>query len=107
MIIYLIIWLVDVMKIDKRKLLQRIIGQELWKKMSLEEIRLYLLLIISVDQTSGVGKLSTESLERYLGYSLQDEQLGKVARTFQRLHLAEITYSSGKREIGFRLFSDE
>jgi len=92
------------MKIDKRKLLRRIIRQDLREKISLEEIRLYLLLIISVDQVNGVGRLSRESLERYLGHRLQDKQLEETARTFQRLHLAEIDYSSEKREIGFRLF---
>jgi len=91
------------MKIDKRKLLRKIITQDLREKMSREEIRLYLLLIVSADQTNGVGKISKEYLERYLGHSLQNEQLEKTARIFQRLHLAEINYFPGKPEIEFRV----
>jgi len=95
------------MKIDKRKLLKTIITQDLREKISPEEIRLYLLLIVSVDQAKGVGKLSREYLERYLGHSLDNEQIEEVARTFQRLHLARIDYSPEESEIGFRLLNNE
>ncbi|MEA3485710.1 MAG: hypothetical protein U9R03_03270 [Candidatus Aerophobetes bacterium] len=92
------------MKIDKRKLLKTIITQDLRKKMSPEEIRVYLLLVISVDQANGMGKISREYLERHLGHSLYNEQLEKMAHTFRRLHFAKIDYSPEKSEIEFRLF---
>jgi len=92
------------MKIDKRKLLRTVITRNLRGKMSLEEIRIYLLLVISVDQANGMGKIKRKYLERHLGHSLPGEQLEEMAHTFQRLHLAEIDYSPEKSEIEFRLF---
>jgi hypothetical protein len=54
------------MDIDRRKLLRTMITQDLWKKLSSEEVRLYLLLIISIDETKEIGKLKNGVL-RSLG----------------------------------------
>jgi hypothetical protein len=43
------------MDIDRHKLLRALITEDLWKRLSLEEVRLYLL-IISIDATKKTGK---------------------------------------------------
>ena len=45
------------MDISRRRLLRTLITEDLWKKLSSEEVRLYLLLIISIDETKKIGKL--------------------------------------------------
>jgi len=60
----------SVMKIDKRELLEKLSQTNLWQNLSAEEVRLYLLLIISADEIRGVGRLSPEVLERCLGSNL-------------------------------------
>ena len=58
------------MKIDRRNLLRTLITEDLWKRLSPEEVRLYLLLVISVDETKKIGKLKKRDIEKCLGYSL-------------------------------------
>ena len=91
------------MKIDRRGLLRALVTQDLWKKLSPMEIRLYLLFVIFVDETSGMGRLKKEDIKKYLGHSLSREQFKKTARTFLELHLAKIDYSSKESEIEFKL----
>jgi len=43
------------MDISRRKLLRRLITEDLWKRLSPEEVRLYLLLITSIDETKKTG----------------------------------------------------
>jgi len=91
------------MKINGHKLLRALVTQDLWKKLSPMEIRLYLLFVIFVDEASGKGRISGEDLKKYLGHSLSIKQLKKAARTFLELRLAKIDYSSKESEIEFKL----
>jgi hypothetical protein len=91
------------MDIDRRKLLRTIITEDLRKRLSPEEIKLYLLLITSIDETKEIGKLTKQDIEKCLGYSLSVGQLEKIAHAFRELQLAEIKYSKEKSEIRFTL----
>ena len=91
------------MKIDRHRLLRALVAQDLWKKLSPVEIRLYLLFVIFVDEASGKGKLSKGELKKYLGHNLSGKQFKKAAHTFLELHLAEIDYSSRESEIAVKL----
>ena len=91
------------MDIDRRKLLRRLITEDLWKRLSPEEVRLCLLLIISIDETKKIGKLEKRDIEKCLGYSPTVKELEKILHTFRELNLAEIEYSKEKSEIKFTL----
>jgi len=70
------------MDINRGKPLRRLITEDLWKRLSPEEVRLYLLLVISIDETKEMGKLKKQDIERCLGYSLTVGQLEKIIHTF-------------------------
>ena len=91
------------MDINRRKLLRRLTTEDLWKRLSPEEVRLYLLLIISIDEAKKIGKLKKQDIEKGLGYCLTVGQLEKILHTFRELNLAEIEYSEEKSEIKFTL----
>jgi len=95
------------MDIDRGKLLRILITEDLWKRLFPEEVRLYLLLVISIDETKEIRKLKKRDIEKCLGYSLTVGQLEKIAHTFRELHLAEIEYSKDKSEIEFDLVGKE
>jgi len=65
------------MKINKRELLKKLMQGDLWKRLSAETIRLYLLIIICADEIRGAGRLSPKLLERCLGNNLSLEQSKK------------------------------
>ncbi len=90
---------------NRRKLLRTLITEDLWKKLSPEEVRLYLLLIISMDETKEIGELRKRDIEKCLRYSLTVWQLEKIGHAFRELNLAEIGYSKGKSEIKFTLLT--
>jgi hypothetical protein len=89
------------MKINKRELLKRLTEENLWKRLSREEIRLYLLLVIFADEVKGTGKLSLEVLEGCLGSNFPRDQLKKAVHDLENLHLAKINISSSGSEIEF------
>ena len=91
------------MDVNRRKLLRALIRKDLWKRLSPEEVRLYLLLVISIDETKKIGRLEKQDTEKCLGYNLTVGQLEKIAHTFRELHLAEIEYAKDKSEIKFTL----
>jgi len=93
------------MDINRQKLLRTLITEDLWKRLSPEEVRLYLLLIISIDEKKETGKLKKHHIEKCLGYSLTVGQLEKIGHTLRELHLAEIEYSKEKSEIKFTLLT--
>ena len=78
------------MKIDKRELLEKLIQTNLWENLSPEEVRLYLLLVICVDEIRGAGRLSSEVLERCLGSNFTMDQLGEAFRELENLSLLEL-----------------
>jgi len=89
------------MKINKRELLKKLTEENLWKRLSSEEIRLCLLLIIFADQVKGTGRLSLRALERCLGNNFPRDQLEKAARDLENLHLVKLDISSPGLEIEF------
>ncbi len=89
------------MKINKRELLKRLTQENLWKKLSSEEIRLYLFLVIFADEEKGSGKLGLEVLEECLGSNFPREQLEEAAHNLEKLHLARINISSSGSGIEF------
>lgn len=90
------------MKINKRELLKKITEENLWKRLSSEEIRLYLLLIIFADKVKGTGRLSSKVLEGCLGSNFRRDQLEKAARDLEKLHLVKLEISSPEPKIKFR-----
>lgn len=76
---------------------------EMRRRKARTEVRLYLLLIISIDETKKTGKLEKRDIEKCLGYSPTVKELEKILHTFRELNLAEIEYSKEKSEIKFTL----
>jgi len=97
-IIYLII---QNMRINKRELLKKLTYENLWKRLSSEEIRLYLLLIIFADKAKGTGRLSSKVLEGCLGSNFLRERLEKAAHDLEKLRLVKLDISSPRLEIEF------
>lgn len=89
------------MKINKRELLKKLIQGNLWKRLSSEETRLYLLLIIFADEVKGTGRLSSKILEECLGSNFLRNQLEKTIHDLEKLHLVKLDISSPGSEIEF------
>ncbi|MBA7671850.1 hypothetical protein ES703_80016 [subsurface metagenome] len=89
------------MEINKRELLKKLIEENLWKRLSWEEIRLYLLLIIFADKVKGTGGLSSKVLEGCLGDNFPRDQLERAAYGLEKLHLAKLNISWPGSEIKF------
>ena len=89
------------MSTDKRELLNKLVGGNVWKGLSWCDIRLYLFLVICVDTKKGKGRLSLGVLERCLGDEFSRQQLEKAAHNLEELHLAKINISSLSSEIEF------
>ena len=89
------------MEINKRELLKKLTQENLWKKLSSEEIRLYLLLIIFADKVKGTGRLSSKILEGCLGSNFLRERLEKAAHDLEKLNLVKLDISSPGPEIEF------
>jgi len=88
---------------DKRQLLKILTKPDLWKKLSPEEIRLYLLLIIFVGNRRNRGKLKWEELKEWLGGNFDIKHLKKAASSLESFHLVKINCSSKDSEIRFEL----
>lgn len=95
------------MKIDKRELLKKLMQENLWQRLSSEEIRLYLLFIIFADKVKGTGRLSLKVLEGCLGNSLPRIQLEKAAHNLEKFHLVKLDISSPGPEIEFRFLKGD
>ena len=91
------------MKINKRELLKKLSQGTLWKRLSSEEIRLYLLLIIFADKVEGAGRLSPKALEGCLGTNFPRDHLEKAAHNLENLGLVKLDLSSPGPEIEFEL----
>jgi hypothetical protein len=91
------------MRINKRELLKKLTHENLWKRLSSEEIRLYLLLIIFADKVKGTGRLSSKVLEGCLGSDFLRERLEKAAHDLEDLRLVKLDISSPGPEIEFEL----
>lgn len=95
------------MRINKGELLKKLTQENLWKKLSGEEIRLYLLLIIGADQVKGTGRLSSEVLEGCLGSSFPGLQLEKVVHDLEKLCLVKLDISWPGAEIEFEFLRED
>ncbi|MBA7710651.1 hypothetical protein ES703_119596 [subsurface metagenome] len=89
------------MRINKRELLEKLTQENLWKKLSSEEIRLYLLLIIFADRVKGTGRINSKVLEGCLGSNFLRERLEKAAHDLEDLRLVKLDISSPGPEIQF------
>ncbi len=89
------------MSTHRRELLNKLIEESLWKRLSWCDIRLYLFLVICADEAKGKGRLSLEVLEKCLGDKFSWEQLEKAAHNLEKLHLAKINISSLSSKIEF------
>jgi len=90
------------MKINKREMLYRLVRKDLWENLSPEEIRLYLLLVITSDGEKGRGKLSWKEITYYLGPGFTRDGLRKAVNNLQKFGLVEIS-SCREWDIQFRL----
>jgi len=89
------------MRINKRELLKKLTQENLWKRLSSEEVRLYLLLIIFADRVKGTGRLSSKVLQGCLGSNFSRGRLEKAAHDLENLHLVKLDISSPGSEIEF------
>ena len=95
------------MKINKRELLKKLTQENLWKRLSWEEIRLYLVLIIFADEVKGTGRLSSKALEGCLGNNFPRDQLEKAAHDLEKLHLIKLGISSPGPKIEFEFLRED
>lgn len=93
------------MSTDKRELLEKLAGGNVWKGLSWCDIRLYLFLVICADERKGKGRLSLEVLKRCLGDKFSWEQLEKAAHNLEELHLIKIDILSSCSEIEFEFLA--
>jgi hypothetical protein len=89
------------MRINKRELLKKLTQENLWKKLSSEEIRLYLLLIIFADKIKGTGRLSSKVLQGCLGTDFLGNRLEKAAHDLENLRLVKLDISGPEIEFEF------
>jgi len=94
------------MRINKRELLKKLTHENLWKRLSSEEIRLYLLLIIFADKVKGTGRVSSKVLEGCLGSNFLRERLEKAAHDLEDLRLVKLDISSPDSGIEFEFLRE-
>lgn len=95
------------MSTDKRELLNKLIEESLWERLSWCDIRLYLFLVICADEEKAKGRLSLEVLEKCLGGKFSWQQLEKAAHNLEKFHLGKINISSSASEIEFEFLGGE
>lgn len=78
---------------DKRALLRTFLRtQDLYKKLSADEIRLFLLLIVFAEEGKREGKLSWENVRKYLGESFRKDRLKKAASSLEEMELVKMDF---------------
>lgn len=92
------------MVVDKRGLLRAFLARrDLYKKLSADEIRLFLLLVVFAEVRKREGKLSWENTKKYLGANFGKDQLKSSASTLEEMGLARMHFPPGARDIVFQL----
>lgn len=92
------------MQVDKRGLLKAFLRREdLCKKLSPDDIRLFLLLVVSSEKGEREGKLSWENVKEYLGDNFGKDRLKRTASSLEKVGLAQVTFHPGEAEIAYRL----
>jgi len=89
------------MKINKRELLKKLTQENLWKRLSWEEVRLYLLLVICADEIRGTGRLSPKVLEGCLGSNFSLDKLKKAVHDLENFRLVKLDILPPDSEIEF------
>lgn len=95
------------MSTHRRGLLNKLIEESLWKRLSWCDIRLYLFLVICADEEKGKGRLSIEVLKKCLGDKFSWQQLEKAAHNLEKFHLGKINISSSASEIEFEFLAGD
>jgi len=91
-------------RVDKRGLLKAFLRREdLCKKLSADDIRLFLLLIVSSEKGKREAKLSWENVKEYLGDNFGKDRLKRAASSLEKVGLAKVTFPPGEAEIAYRL----
>jgi len=92
------------MGVDKQGLLRAFLDRgDLCKKLSGDEIRLFLLLVVFAEGRKRKGKLSWENVKRYLGDDFRKDQLKRAASTLEEMGLARMDYPPRGADIVFQL----
>lgn len=92
------------MRVDKRGLLKAFLRREdLCKKLSPHDIRLFLLLVVSSEKGKREGKLSWENVKEYLGDNFGKDRLKRTASRLEKMGLAKVTFHPGGTHIAFQL----
>lgn len=74
------------MQVDKRVLLKAFLRREdLCKKLSPDDIRLFLLLVVSSEKGKREGKLSWENVKEYLGDNFGKDRLKRTASSLEKV----------------------
>ena len=90
------------MGVGKRGLLKAFLDRgDLCKKLSGDEIRLFLLLVVFAEERK--GKLSWENVKRYLGDDFRKDRLKRAASTLEEVGLAKMDFPPRGADIVFQL----
>ena len=92
------------MGVSKQGLLRAFLGrQDLCEKLSGDEIRLLLLLVVFAEGRKMEGTLSWENVKKYLGDDFRKDQLKRAASTLEEMELARMDYPPREADIVFQL----
>ena len=90
--------------VDKRGLLRAFLARrDLYKKLSADEIRLFLLLVVFAEVGKREGKLSWDNTKKYLGANFGKDRLKSSASTLEEMGLARMNFPPRQAEIAYRL----
>lgn len=92
------------MQVDKRGLLKAFLDRgDPCKKLSADEIRLFLLLVVFAEGRKREGMLSWENVKKYLGDDFRKDRLKRAASTLGEAGLARMYYPPREVDIVFQL----
>jgi hypothetical protein len=92
------------MQVDKRGLLRAfLVKQDLCQKLSVDEIRVFLLLVVFAEERKREGMLSWENVKEYLGDDFRKDRLKRAASTLEEMGLAKMDFPPREAYIVFQL----
>lgn len=92
------------MGVDKRALLRAFLRRQgLYKKLSADEIRLFLLLIVFAEERGREEKLSWENVRKYLGESFGKGRLKRAASSLEEMELVKVDPPAAGVDIVYEL----
>ena len=86
----------------KRKMLYQLFEHDLWEKLSPEEIRLYLLLVVISDKKEGKGRITLEEINSCLSIKFTRDKLKRAISNLQKCNLVKMS-SFGESDFHFKL----